>query len=110
MSTDEEDFDFLGFPSPEEMLKQHAALLENEIAELNQQLRAARENTFKLVAMLAKTEADRDSACAALRHRSGEANLLRQKVRTLELVCSQKETVNEDLRRQIPAGAPRYLR
>lgn len=67
MATDEEDFDFLGCPSPEEMLKQHTALLENEIAELNQQIRATRENTFKLVAILAKTEADRDSACATLR-------------------------------------------
>ncbi|MGY2285146.1 hypothetical protein [Pseudomonas gingeri] len=110
MSTEEEDFGFLGFPSPEEMLKQHIVLLQNEIDELNQQLRAGRENAFKLVEMLSKAQADRDSVGARLRQTSGEANLLRQKVRDLEDVCAYRDQLNEDLRRQIPEGPTRYLR
>jgi len=68
----------LGIPSPLETSKQHILLLENEVAELNQQLRVAREHIYKLVSMQAKTENDRDEALARLRERSGEATRLRQ--------------------------------
>jgi len=102
--------DWLGIPTPLETCKQHILLLENEVAELNLQLRAARENIFKLVNMHARTENDRDEALARLREKAGEAALLRKQVSDLELSVRSKDRANEDLRRQIPAGARGKLR
>ncbi|MBB1614883.1 hypothetical protein A9978_20800 [Pseudomonas sp. UMC65] len=107
--TDTSD-DWLGIPTPLETCKQHILLLENEVAELNRQLRAARENIFKLVNMQAQTERDRDEALARLREKAGEASDLRRKVSDLELSVRSKDRANEDLRRQIPAGARGKLR
>ncbi|SEB73487.1 hypothetical protein SAMN05216178_2054 [Pseudomonas saponiphila] len=104
MHTEDAD-DWLGIPTPLETSKQHILLLENEIAELNQQLRAARENIFKLVNMQAQTERDRDEALGRLRERSGEAARLRQQVRDLELLGRAKDRANEDLRKQIQPPA-----
>ncbi|MDT9643124.1 hypothetical protein [Pseudomonas sp. JV245A] len=97
--------DWLGIPTPLETAHQHALLLENEVAELNLQLRTARENIYKLVNLQAQTERDRDEALARLRERSGEAARLRQQVRDLELLGKAKDRANEDLRRQIPPPA-----
>lgn len=97
--------DWLGIPTPLETCKQHILLLENEVAELNLQLRAARENIYKLVNMQAQTEKDRDEALARLREKAGEAALLRKQVSDLELSVRSKDRANEDLRRQIPVGA-----
>ncbi|MCC3698792.1 minor tail protein [Pseudomonas phage PseuP_222] len=102
--------DWLGIPTPLETCKQHILLLENEVAELNLQLRAARENIFKLVNMQVQTEKDRDEALARLREKAGEASDLRRKVSDLELSVRSKDRANEDLRRQIPAGARGKLR
>ncbi|WP_309475493.1 hypothetical protein [Pseudomonas sp. GW456-L15] len=97
--------DWLGIPTPLETCKQHILLLENEVAELNRQLRAARENIFKLVNMQAQTERDRDEAPTRLREKAGEAARLRKQVSDLELSVRSEDRANEDLRRQIPAGA-----
>lgn len=97
--------DWLGIPTPLETCKQHILLLENEVAELNLQLRAARENIYKLVNMQAQTERDRDEALGRLREKAGEAALLRKQVSDLELSVRSKDRANEDLRRQIPVGA-----
>lgn len=102
--------DWLGIPTPLETCKQHILLLENEVVELNRQLRAARENIYKLVNMQAQTEKDRDEALARLREKAGEASDLRRKVSDLELSVRSKDRANEDLRRQIPAGARGKLR
>ncbi|MFO3675813.1 hypothetical protein ACKWMZ_27010 [Pseudomonas protegens] len=102
--------DWLGIPMPLETCRQHILLLENEVAELNLQLRAARENIFKLINMQARTEKDRDEALARLREKAGEAALLRKQVSDLELSVRSKDRANEDLRRQIPAGARGKLR
>ncbi|MFJ2336911.1 hypothetical protein ACIOMP_08620 [Pseudomonas protegens] len=102
--------DWLGIPTPLETCRQHILLLENEVAELNLQLRAARENIFKLINMQARTEKDRDEALARLREKAGEAALLRKQVSDLELSVRSKDRANEDLRRQIPAGARGKLR
>ncbi|MEN5258608.1 hypothetical protein [Pseudomonas protegens] len=102
--------DWLGIPTPLETARQHALLLENEVAELNLQLRAARENIYKLVNMQARTEKDRDEALARLREKAGEAALLRKQVSDLELIVRSKDRANEDLRRQIPEGSKRHLR
>lgn len=98
----EDTADWLGIPTPLETCKQHILLLENEVAELNLQLRAARENIYKLVNMQAQTERDRDEARARVREKAGEAAELRQKVSKLELAVRSKDRANEDLRRQIP--------
>ncbi|NBF04682.1 hypothetical protein GV819_20580 [Pseudomonas sp. Fl5BN2] len=82
----------------------------NEIAELNLQLRAARENIYKLVNMQAQTEKDRDEALARLRDKAGEAARLRQKVSDLETTVRSKDQANEDLRRQLPESARRASR
>ncbi|MDF4205114.1 hypothetical protein P2W50_00720 [Pseudomonas protegens] len=102
--------DWLGIPTPLETCKQHILLLENEVAELNLQLRAARENIFKLVNIQAQTVKDRDEALARLREKAGEASDLRRKVSDLELTIRCQERTAEDLRRQIPAGARGKLR
>ena len=106
MHTEDTDTaDWLGIPSPLETCKQHILLLENEIAELNLQLRAARGNIYKLVNMQAQTEKDRDEALARLRDKAGEASRLRQKVGDLETTVRSKDRANEDLRRQITPSA-----
>ncbi|KPA98080.1 hypothetical protein [Pseudomonas asplenii] len=106
----EEDLDFLGLPSPTEIWKQQAALLEHEIAELNTQLRAARESIFKLTQMLQQVTQDRESALARLRAQAAIATESRNKAIDLEHRCAYLERTNEDLRRQIPVGPARYLR
>ncbi|MCO7608622.1 hypothetical protein NJH83_00090 [Pseudomonas chlororaphis] len=111
MHTEDTDTaDWLGIPPPLETARQHALLLENEVAELNRQLRAARENIFKLVNMQAQTEKDRDEALTRLREKAGEAATLRKQVSDLELTIRSKERANEDLRRQIPLSGHRKLR
>lgn len=110
MHTEDDTGDWLGIPSPLETCRQHILLLENEVAELNLQLRAARENIFKLVNMQARTKKDRDEALARLREKAGEAALLRKQVSDLELTVRCKERANEDLRRQIPHGGHGKLR
>lgn len=110
MHTEDDTADWLGIPTPLETARQHALLLENEVAELNLQLRAARENIYKLVNMQAQTEKDRDEALARLREKAGEASDLRRKVSDLELTIRCQERTAEDLRRQIPVGAHGKLR
>ncbi|MCE4056290.1 hypothetical protein LXM55_20710 [Pseudomonas sp. Au-Pse12] len=105
MHTEDDTADWLGIPTPLETCKQHILLLENEVAELNLQLRAARENIYKLVNMQAQTERDRDEARARVREKAGEAASLRKKVSDLELSVRSKDRANEDLRRQIPPSA-----
>ncbi|WP_446440328.1 hypothetical protein [Pseudomonas sp. 910_21] len=110
MHAEDDTADWLGIPSPLETARQHALLLENEVAELNLQLRAARENIYKLVNMQAQTEKDRDEALGRLREKAGEAATLRKQVSDLELTVRSKERANEDLRRQIPHGRRGKLR
>ncbi len=105
MHTEDDTADWLGIPTPLETCKQHILLLENEVAELNLQLRTTRENIFKLVNMQAQTERERDEALARLREKAGEAARLRKQVSDLELSVRSKDRANEDLRRQIPVGA-----
>ena len=56
MNIDEDTCGWLGIPTRLEMHKQQAWLLENEIQELNSQLRKAREDIHGLVQMLADAE------------------------------------------------------
>lgn len=105
MHTEDDTADWLGIPTPLETARQHALLLENEVDELNLQLRVARENIYKLVNMQAQTERERDDALSRLREKVGEAVKLRQKVSDLQTTVLIKDRANEDLRRQIPPSA-----
>ena len=60
MNNDENLFGCLGIPTPLEMCKQHAVLLEGENEDLTQQLQAARKNIAKLVEINAQVSAERD--------------------------------------------------
>lgn len=60
MNIDEDTCEWLGSPTPLEMHKQHALLLENEIQELHLQLRKAREVINALVRMHAELSIERD--------------------------------------------------
>ncbi|WP_029978051.1 hypothetical protein [Pseudomonas sp. PH1b] len=99
--------DWLGIPTPLETARQHALLLENEVAELNLQLRAARENIYKLVRLHAAAVHDRDEAVVRVRSKAAEATQHRHRNRVIELEasCEFLRRTNEDLRRQIPVGA-----
>ncbi|CAJ0557387.1 unnamed protein product, partial [Mesorhabditis spiculigera] len=60
--------------------KQHARLLENEIQELNLQLRKAREDIHGLVQMLAEAEAVKTQFRGYLAERSTEAASMRKQI------------------------------
>ncbi len=106
MHPDTEDTaDWLGIPTTEEMLQQHIVLLENEIGELNQQLRTARENIHKLVGLYSNAERDREEVLVRLRSMAAEATQHRNRVLQLESTCEYLRRANEDLRRQIPRPA-----
>jgi hypothetical protein len=83
MNIDEDTCGWLGIPTPLEMYKQHASLLENEIQELNLQLRKARADIFGLVAMLAEAQAKKDEFSGYLRQRGSEAAVMRKQIDTL---------------------------
>lgn len=57
----EDTDDWLGSPTPLETCRHQILLYENEVAELNLQLRQAREKIFKLVEMHAEVAGERDA-------------------------------------------------
>lgn len=59
----EDTSDWLGCPTELETIKHYSRMLENEVQELNLQLRVARENIFGLVQM----HADTSGECSRLR-------------------------------------------
>ncbi|MFP5498638.1 MAG: hypothetical protein ACLGJE_21100 [Gammaproteobacteria bacterium] len=93
MNIDEDTCGWLGIPTPLEMHKQHARLLENEIQELNLQLRKARADIFGLVAMLAEAQAKKDEFSGYLRQRGAEAAVMRKQIDTL--TTSERVNVRE---------------
>ncbi|WP_183000387.1 MULTISPECIES: hypothetical protein [unclassified Pseudomonas] len=111
MHTEDTDTaDWLGIPTTEEMLQQHIVLLENELGELNQQLRTARENIHKLVGLYSNAERDREEVLVRFRSKAAEATQHRNRALELETSCGFLRRTNEDLRRQIPEGSKRHLR
>lgn len=102
MHTEDDTADWLGIPTTEEMLQQHIALLENEIQDLNQQLRMARENIYKLVDLHSRAMHDQEEALIRLRSKAAEATQHRNRVIELESSSEFLRRTNEDLRRQIP--------
>ena len=78
MHIDEETCEWLDLPSPLEMYKHHAALLEDEIAVLHLQLRKARDNVRGLVQMNDELATGKAIAEAALKKALADAGRLNQ--------------------------------
>lgn len=98
MNIDDDTSEWLGCPTPLEMYQHQCAMLEDEIASLHQQLRSARENIQGLIQMnddlvtgKASTEAELKKALADVGRLNHEASELRGKIRSLELVTSQRD-------------------
>lgn len=97
MSSNEEDFDFLGIPSPTEMWMHYASSLSDEVAELNRQLFQARKNLDKLVKMHAQALDERDKTRAQLRVERERVSALDQEVTTYNYKMMALERKNQQL-------------
>ncbi|WP_372438294.1 hypothetical protein ACCM60_14485 [Pseudomonas chlororaphis subsp. aureofaciens] len=101
MHIDDTD-DWLGIPTPLEIATQHGELLENEIQELTTQLRLARVNIFKLVAMHTEAAAERDrlakamdKARAKISDLNLETSMQGNRINSLLIVKSQCEALRQ---------------
>lgn len=94
----EDTSDWLGCPTPLDTCRHQLRMLENEIQELNLQLRQAREKIFKLVEMHAEAVGERDSLRSQLTGAKAEIAHLRDEnseqsgtIRSLLLVSDQRD-------------------
>lgn len=101
MPIDEDTCGLLGLPSPLEMYRQHCGLLENEIQELNLQLRKARADIFGLIAMLTEAQAKKDEFAGYLRQRGAEAAVMRKQIADLEISASSNRKEADELRQRL---------
>jgi hypothetical protein len=81
----EDTSDWLGCPTELETITHYNRMLENEVQELNLQLRTARENIFGLVKMYDEASAQRDEAMSNLRERSGQLSIVRKQLYDLDI-------------------------
>ena len=107
MNNDEDTLGWLGLPTPLQMSRQHCRLLENEIQELNAQLRKAREDVFGISQMLLDAHTKNAEFAGYLRQRGSEAAEMRKQIDTLttSLRVSQREA--ESLKRLVNEMRPR---
>jgi len=94
----EDTSDWLGCPTQLETVKHYADLLENEVLELNLQLRRARENIHGLVEMHAQAVAEREEAQRLLRERAGELAAVRKELYHMEVAARGAKREVERLR------------
>jgi hypothetical protein len=106
MNLDEDTCEWLGFPSPLEMYKQHCRILENEIQELNLQLRKARADVFCISQTLLEAQAKNTEFAGYLRQRGGEAAVMRKQIADLTISDSvnKREVVELRKRLGLPTG------
>ncbi len=109
MNTDEDNFTWLGLPTPLEMYQQHCRLLENEIQELNAQLRKARADIFGISQMLLETQAKNSEFAAYLRARGAEAAAMRKQISDLTTSDFVSRREAEQLRRIVNEMRPRPI-
>lgn len=83
MNIDEDTCEWLGLPTPLEMYKQHCLILENEIKELNLQLRKARADVFCISQTLLEVQAKNAEFAGYLRERGAEAAAMRKEIAEL---------------------------
>ena len=98
MNIDEDTCEWLGCPTPLEMYKHHCSMIEDELAGVQAQLRKARENIAGLVQMndvlatgKATAEVSLKKALSDVAELNLENSQLGGKVRSLELVASQRD-------------------
>ena len=89
---------WLGCPTELETITHYKQMLENEVQELNLQLRAARENIFGLVQMYDQASAQRDEAMRNLRERSGQLAKVRKELYDLDIAARGYKREAEQLR------------
>jgi hypothetical protein len=87
----EDTSDWLGCPTELETCRQFLRMAENEIQELNVQLRKAREDIFGLVQMHADVSKERDQLRLQAARLHGENSELSGQVRSLLIVSDQRE-------------------
>lgn len=87
----EDTSDWLGCPTELQTCRHFLRMYENEIQELNLQLRKAREDIFGLVQMHADVSADRDRLRAELNRVAEENSELSGRVRSLLLISDQRD-------------------
>lgn len=90
--------DWLGLPTPLESCKQHILLLENEVDNLNRQLRKARSDIFGLVQMNdqlaegnSRLSAEMKNAKIQIARLTGEASEMLSKLGSLEQIRHQRD-------------------
>ncbi|MBI6603626.1 MULTISPECIES: hypothetical protein [Pseudomonas] len=106
MEIDEDTCDWLGLPTPLEMYKQHCRILENEIQELNLQLRKARADVFCISQTLLEVQAKNAEFAGYLRQRGAEAAAMRKEIAQLTIAknVNQRELVEFRKRLGLPIG------
>lgn len=107
MNNDDDTNGWLGLPTPLEMYRQHCRLLENEIQELNVQLRKARADVFGISQMLLETQAKNAEFAGYLRQRGGEAAKMRRTIEDLTTSLNVSQRDAEGLRRIVNELRPR---
>ncbi|MBI6601679.1 hypothetical protein [Pseudomonas sp. S4_EA_1b] len=107
MNDDEDTLGWLGLPTPLQMYRQHCRLLENEIQELNLQLRKARADVFGISQMLLETQTKNIEFAGYLRERGAEAAVMRKQIADLTTSANVSRREADELRRIFNEMRPR---
>lgn len=107
MNDDEDTLEWLGLPTPLQMYRQHCRLLENEIQELNLQLRKARADVFGISQMLLETQGKNTEFAGYLRERGAEAAVMRKQIADLTTSANVSRREADELRRIVNEMRPR---
>lgn len=94
----EDTSDWLGCPTELETCRHYLRMLENEVQELNLQLRKAREDIFGLVDMYTEAGVQRDEAMRNLRERSSQLATARKELYDLDLIARGNKREADRLR------------
>ncbi|AQT95902.1 hypothetical protein [Pseudomonas azotoformans] len=106
MNNDDDTLGWLGLPTPLQMYRQHCRLLENEIQELNVQLRKARADVFGISQMLLDAQAKNAEFAGYLRQRGGEAAEMRKQIADLTTSANLSKRQADELRRIVNEMRP----
>lgn len=107
MNDDEDTLGWLGLPTRLQMYRQHCRLLENEIQELNLQLRKARADVFGISQMLLETQAKNIEFAGYLRECGAEAAAMRKQISDLTTSANVSQREADGVRRIVSEMRPR---
>ncbi|RON43560.1 hypothetical protein BK666_21060 [Pseudomonas frederiksbergensis] len=102
----EDTSDWLGCPTELETITHYKLMLENEVQELNLQLRTARENIFGLVKMYDEASVQRDEAMSNLREQSGQLAKVRKELYDLGISARGYKREADQLRGMLNTLTP----